>query len=174
MKEKSFSKKQLTETENIFVNFGTKYLLNWTKKELNKYKEEPVVIPIGEYGFLVGKYKVFGLAKNCWKVETLDGNYVNSFVTKKNALLYCLLEVSKKHSLANEILFLDIKLGNLENDILSYNNILIKSKDKLKTNAILHRLIDAKSRYRSYSIFLKKTLNSAKYLNFGNKHYEIN
>ena len=74
----------------------------------------------------------------------------------------------KKYSAANELLLLDIKLGNLENDMYNYKHIISHSKDKFKSNTVLHRLLDAKSQFRTYTMFLKKTLNSAKYMNFGN------
>ena len=168
MKDKSSTKKQYFEAERVFVHYGTKYLINWTQKELVRYREEPVVIPNGNYGFLVGKFKVTGLNKHSWKVEQLDGKHINTFTSKQNALLFCLLEVSKKYSAANELLLLDIKLGNLENDMYNYKHIISDSKDKFKSNTVLHRLLDAKSQFRTYTMFLKKTLNSAKYMNFGN------
>jgi len=70
---------------------------------------------------------------------------------------------------ASELLELDRQLGKLNNDIFFYQNSIKKSKNELKNLIALNRCIDAKLQRQNVLNILKKTLNSAKYLNFGNK-----
>lgn len=153
--------------QKVFVNEGTKYLKNWTLKELKKYRTEPVVIPTGSYGFLVGHFSVTGINKTCWEVAQIDNKLVHNFFDKKTAILYCLYETTKRYDKANELILLDGKIGRLNNSIKHYQRILDRSKDKHRKLAVLNRYVDAKFLLREYSDILKKTLNSAKYLNFG-------
>jgi len=168
MKGKLHTKKEFENAEQVFTNFGTKYLIDWTQQELKKFRTEPVVIPAGNYGFLVGTYKIIGQSNDCWRVEQLDNTWIHSFISKQNAILFCLLEITNKQKMANELLQLDHKLGNLLNDVKIYKHILDKSKDKQKNAIILSRYTDAKAQCKINYEFLKKTLNSAKYLKFGN------
>ena len=169
MKGNSLTKKQFNEAKTVFAEFGTKYLINWTKKELKHYRTQPVVIPHGNHGFFIGSYKVTGITKECWAVEQLDYRHIHDFISKQSAILFCLLKVTNRQQMANELLLIDNKLGNLDNDIAQYQHTLQTSKDKLKLGVVLNRYIDAKLQRRAYLNILKKTLNSAKYLNFGNK-----
>jgi len=169
MKAKSFTKKRLNNKEKKLVNLATSYLIDWTKKELGKYINEPVVIPYGDHGFLIGKFQVKGIAKNCWAVERLDGKVIHNFISKANAVLYCLCEVSNNYNSARELLVLDDKIGRLENDMLQYQRILLNSKDTFKTQLIYNRYIDARYQHRANTDILKKTLKLAKYSKFGNQ-----
>ena len=158
----------LERAQNVFAEVGTKYIKDWTSKELRKFVTEPVVIPVGNYGFLVGPYRIIGIDKNCWSVEQLDNKHIHNFVTKINAILFCLKSMKHIHS-AQEICELDRKLGFLDNDIARYKNILAKNNNQFKTAVTLNRYIEAKEQRRQVLNILKKTLISAKYLNFGNK-----
>ena len=169
MKAKSFSRKILNRKEKHIVNLATNYLLNCTKKELGKYRDEPVVIQVGNHGFLVGNFKIDGKHKDCWVTESLDSSFQHSFISKANAILYCMCEVTKRYDAAKELLDLDSKIGKLENDILQYQHIMAKSKDPIKTKVILNRYFDARYQYKAFNDILKKTLKSAKYSKFGNQ-----
>ena len=149
-----------------FVNFGTQYIKNWTENELKHFIDKPIVIPVGNYGFFVGPFRVKGKSLYCWTVEQQDGKYVHDFVSKASAILYCLKSM-KNIDGANQILELDRQLGRLDNDILFYKNTLAKTKNEFKSTIVLNRYIDAKLQRRSVLNILKKTLISAKYLNFG-------
>ena len=96
--EKSTTGKRtdLIKAHDVFVDFSTKYIKNWTQQELKKYINQPVVIPIGNYGFFVGRYRIQGTAKNCWSVKQLDGKHIHDFVTKSNAILYCVKSMQNK------------------------------------------------------------------------------
>jgi hypothetical protein len=116
---------------------------------------------------LVGSYSVTGIDKTCWAVNQIDGRHIHDFFDKKHAILYCMCEVTNRLKMANELLLLDGKIGRLNNAIMHYQTILNSSTDKHKKLAVLNRYIDAKLVRRKYSDILKKTLNSAKYMNFG-------
>lgn len=155
--------------QDIFADIGTAYLKTWTTKELKKFRNEPVVIPYGNHGFLIGSFKIIGESKNCWKIEQIDGKHLYYFTSKQTAIIYCLCEITKKYKAANELLLIDDKIGKLNNDIIAYQHTLAKCKDKVKIGIVLNRYIEAKIQRRTYQNILKKTLISAKYMNFGNK-----
>lgn len=166
--EKSITgkKSDFITVQETFVNFGTKYLKNWTDKQLKKYITEPVVIPIGNYGFFVGPYYINGISKNCWVVKQSDNKHIHDFVTKTNAILFCLRSMQNSAQ-AEQILNLDRQLGKLDNDMAFYKHTLDNTDNKLKNAIVLNRYIDAKLQRRYVLNILKKTLISAKYLNFG-------
>lgn len=155
--------------QQVFVEFGTKYLKNWTEQELKKFRTEPVVIPTGKYGFFVGPFKITGIKNNCWAVSRINGVHIHDFVSKANAIIYCLQEVKKQFQSSQDLLVLDTKIGRLEDDMIHYQAILSKKQNNFKYGIVLNRYIDAKVKHRSYLDILKKTLKSAKYLNFGNQ-----
>lgn len=159
-------KSDFRRAQKIFVNFSTQYIKNWTSKELKKYVTEPVVIPVGNYGFFVGPYSITGKSTNCWEVQQLDGQHIHNFVTASNAILYCLKSMKNKED-SKDLLELDRKLGNLENDIAFYKFTIKNTKNKLKNSIALNRYIDATLQRRYVLNILRKTLISAKYLNFG-------
>ncbi|CAB4133337.1 hypothetical protein UFOVP257_142 [uncultured Caudovirales phage] len=162
-------KLELELAQNLVADLGIIYLKNWTEKELKSYRTTPVVIPLGTHGFLVGRYKLTGIHQHCWKVEQIDGRIVHNFVSKINAILYCVNTMKGKYSMAQSILDLDCKIGNLELDIIGYEHTLksVGKKDAFKYTIALNRCIDAKLKKRALLEILKKTLNSAKYMNFG-------
>ncbi len=159
-------KSDFIKVQQVFVDFSTNYIKNWTKQELKKYINEPVVIPIGNHGFFVGRYVITGKDKNCWTVEQLDGRHVHDFMSKSHAILYCLNAMCNKKD-HKEILELDRQLGKLDNDIAFYRYTIQNNKNKFKTTIVLNRYMDAVLQRRSVMNILKKTLISAKYLNFG-------
>lgn len=159
-------KSDFQQAQKTFAEFGTKYLKNWTHKEIKKFVTEPVVIPVGNRGFFVGPYTILGKAKNCWQVQQLDGRHIHDFVLKSNAILYCLQSMKNKED-SQDLLELDRKLGNLENDIVFYKFTIQNTKSQLKNSVALNRYIDATMQRRYILNILRKTLISAKYLNFG-------
>lgn len=159
-------KSDFARAQDTFADFSTRYIKNWTDQALKKYVKEPVVIPIGDYGFFVGPYQIKGRAKNCWTVNQSDGKHIHDFVSKSNAILYC-LKVIKNKSDYTDILELDRRLGNLDNDIAFYQFTIKNTKNGFKNTVALNRYIDATLQRRAVLNILKKTLISAKYLNFG-------
>lgn len=155
--------------QNVIADIGTYYLKTWTKKELDKYKTTPVVIPIGNHGFLIGTHKITGIHPTCWLVEQQDGKAVHHFISKINAIVYCVNTVMGRYMPAHSLLELDTKIGRLDMDILRYEHIIGSNKDAFKTTVALNRCINAKIERKALYNILKKTLNTAKYMNFGNK-----
>jgi len=166
--EKSTTKRKFDfqDAQDAFVNFGIQYIKHWTDKQLKTYITKPVVIPIGDYGFLVGPYVITGKSKHCWSTKQQDGRFIHDFVSKTNAIIYCIRAMKNKAD-ANDILELDRQLGKLDNDIVFYQNTLNCSKNQFKNEITLNRYIDAKLQRRNVLNILKKTLISAKYVNFG-------
>ncbi len=159
-------KTEFTQAQETFVDFGTQYIKNWTQQQLKKYINEPVVIPIGNYGFFVGRYLIKGQTKTCWTVSQRDGKHVHDFVTKSNAIMYCLKSMQNKANCV-DILELDRQLGKLDNDIAFYKHTIQYTKNGFKNTVALNRYIDASHQRRAILNILQKTLISAKYYNFG-------
>jgi hypothetical protein len=160
-------KNELIQAQQAFAIVGTKYIKEWTDKQLKNYKNEPVVIPIGNCGFLVGPYRITNIHSTCWRVEQHHGQCIHDFVSKSNAVLYCLKSMTN-YSAATELLELDRQLGKLERDIDFYEHTIKITKNTFKIETALNRCADAKMQRRSVYNILKKTLISAKYLKFGN------
>jgi hypothetical protein len=167
--EKSTIKRKLELTQDIITDLGIHYLKKWTDTELKKYITQPVIIPQGTHGFLLGTYKITGIHSSCWRVELSDNKVIHHFTSKHSAFMYCINVMKNKHSAAQSLLTLDAKLGNLETDIAYYENFLHKGKQKdaFKYTVVLNRCIDAKMKRKALIEILKKTLNTAKYLNIG-------
>lgn len=163
-------KYEFKRAQNTFAEFSFQYVKSWTKKELKKYINQPIVIPYSDYGFFVGPYVINGLNKNCWNVSLNDGQQIGDFVDKSAAIFYCLYNVDGKYKKADEIYTIDSALGRLDNNLLFYEKSMQhaeKNKNKAKHEIMLNRYIDAKFKRKECLILLKKTLISAKYMKFG-------
>jgi hypothetical protein len=160
-------KLNFSQAQELFATISTKYIKEWTDKQLKTYINQPVVIPVGNYGFLVGPYRVQGSHPTCWSVTQQDGRHLHDFVTKSNAILYC-IRAMKNYVNATELLELDRQLGKLDKDIDFYEHTIKTTKNLFKIETARNRCADARMQRRSVYNILKKTLISAKYLKFGN------
>lgn len=167
VKSTTNKKLEFNQAQEIFATVGIKYIKEWTNKQLKLFKNQPVVIPNGNYGFLVGPYRIQGKNNTCWTVEQQDGQHLHDFVSKSNAILYCLIAMKNYYSAA-ELLELDRQLGKLDRDIDFYEYTIKNAKNEFKVETALNRCADARMQRRSVLNILKKTLISAKYLKFGN------
>jgi hypothetical protein len=170
-------KSELDLARDLFTDLGLQYLKHWTQQELAKYRTEPVVIPVGDYRFFIGPYQITGKHQHCWTVTQFDDRQIHDFVDKTTAILYCMYATRRNYTQANNLLDLDYKVGRLDLDIKHYEWTLkasSKRKDMLKYDIVLNRCINAKMQRRELIDILKKTLISAKYLNFRNNRYETN
>ena len=170
-------KSELDLARDLFTDLGLRYLKFWTHQELAKYRTEPVVIPVGDYRFFIGPYQLNGVHQQCWSVTQFDDKHIHDFVDRTTAILYCMYATKRQYTQANHLLELDYKVGRLELDIKHYEWTLkasSKRKDMLKYDIVLNRCIHAKMQRRELIDILKKTLISAKYLNFRNNRYETN
>jgi hypothetical protein len=166
---KSNIKNEFKRAQNTFADVGTTYLKDWTQKQLTQYKNTPVIIPAGDHGFFVGTYHVIGIDKDRWQVEQQDGRYIHEFTSRLAAIVYCVNSIKQQHTEAQKLLDLDAKIGRLEMNIMHYEYTLAQHQDSVKHGVVLNRCIDAKMQRRALINILKKSLNSAKYLNFGNQ-----
>ena len=160
-------KTEFSQAQELFATVSTQYIKEWTDKQLKTYVNEPVVIPVGSYGFLVGPYQIQGKHTSCWTVRQQDGHHLHDFVSKSNAILYC-LKAMKNYAKAAELLELDRQLGKLDKDIDFYQHTIRNAKNEFRVETALNRCADARMQRRSVYNILKKTLISAKYLKFGN------
>jgi hypothetical protein len=167
VKSTTNKKLEFSQAQELFATVSTKYIKEWTDKQLKNYLNEPVVIPVGSYGFLVGTYKIQGKHSTCWRVEQQDGRHLHDFVSKSNAILYC-LKAMKNYATAAELLELDRQLGKLDRDIVFYEHTIKNAKNEFKVETAFNRCADARMQRRSVYNILKKTLISAKYIKFGN------
>lgn len=166
----SGKKSNFKHVQNEFVNLSVTFIKDWTHKELKKFRTQPVVIPVGDYGFFIGPYNVQGISPDCWEVKQFDDTKIGDFINKKAAIIFCVYSTLKKYNKANEILNLDLTLGRIDKNLQYYEKTLKNAKIKrndLKYSIWLNRYIDAKMQRRTYENILKKTINSAKYMNFG-------
>ena len=176
MKKVALSTKEEKVLTDIVLSLGVTYLKQFTKKELNKFKNKPVIIPSGDYRFFVGPYVVNGLQKDCWQV-TLDGRLIHNFLSKINAFLYCVADITNKYKQSRDIIEWDTKLGNLTSDILYYEKhikLATDCGDIDRKEIIVNRYIDARLQQTYAQAKLQKTINSAKYNNFRNMNNETN
>jgi hypothetical protein len=170
-------KSELDLARDLFTDLGLQYLKHWTQQEIAKYRSKPVVIPVGDYRFFVGPYQVAGLHQQCWTVTQFDDKHIHDFVDKVTAILYCMYATRGHYGQAEKLLDIDDKIGKLDLDIKNYESTMklaSKRKDMLKYDIVLNRCINAKMQRRELIDILKKTLISAKYLNFRNNRYETN
>jgi hypothetical protein len=170
-------KSEIDLARQLFTDLGLQYLKHWTQQEIARYRTEPVVIPIGDYRFFVGPYQVVGTHLYCWTVTQFDDKHIHNFVDKITAILYCMYATRGHFGQAEKLLELDNKIGKLDLDIKNYESTMklsSKRHDMLKYDIVLNRCINAKIQRRELINILKKTLISAKYLNFRNNRYETN
>jgi hypothetical protein len=170
-------KSEIDLARQLFTDLGLQYLKHWTQQEIARYRTQPVVIPIGDYRFFVGPYQVLGAHSHCWTVTQFDDRHVHDFIDKITAILYCMYATRGQFGQAEKLLELDNKIGKLDLDIKNYESTMklsSKRHDMLKYDIVLNRCINAKIQRRELINILKKTLISAKYLNFRNNRYETN
>ena len=160
-------KHEFSQAQEIFATVSTQYIKEWTDKQLKTFLNDPVVIPVGSHGFLIGPYRIQGKNSTCWRVEQQDGRMLHDFVTKTNAILYC-IKLMKNYAAAAELLELDRQLGRLDRDIEFYQYTIKNTKNDFRIETALNRCTDARMQRRAVLNILKKTLISAKYLKFGN------
>ena len=176
MKKAKSSTKKEKVLADIALSLGIAYLKRFTTKEINKYKNQPVVIQSGDYRFFIGPFVVEGLGKDCWEV-TLDGKYIHNFLSKLNAMLYCLSCIKDKYQQSRDILSWDNQVGNLTADCQRYEKhikLATQRGDKQRKEILLNRYIEARLQQKDALANLKKTIKSAKYNNFRNINNETN
>mgnify|MGYP000235842570 CR=1 FL=1 len=129
MKKAALSTKNEKELRDIVLNLGVAYIKRFTNNQLNTFRNKPVVIPLGDYRFFVGPYEIKGIHKDCWEV-TRDRQLVHCFLSRLNAILYCLSCIKDLYTQSRNILEYDTKLGNLNSDLQHYTKNIRVAQDR--------------------------------------------
>lgn len=148
----------------------TQFLKAWTDRELQDLvlnQKIPVCLPIGDRGFLIGRYRMYPVGKHTWRVLDNNHEFVHDFSRKLSAVFYCLTTQLNKLNLAREILTADTAVGKLELDqdyyMYSIKNYT-KKQDFFRVDLAKLRYIQAEHELRFANQELEKTINTAKYL----------
>jgi len=148
----------------------TEYLKEWTDRELQDLvlnQKIPVCLPIGDHGFLIGRYRMYPVGKHTWRVLDNNQELVHDFSRKLSAVFYCLTTQLNKLNLARSILTADTAVGKLELDqdyyMYSIKNYA-KKQDFFRVDLAKLRYIQAEHELRFANQELEKTINTAKYL----------
>jgi hypothetical protein len=148
----------------------TEYLKEWTDRELQDLvlnQKIPVCLPIGDRGFLIGRYRMYPVGKHTWRVLDNNQELVHDFSRKLSAVFYCLTTQLNKLNLARSILTADTAVGKLELDqdyyMYSIKNYA-KKQDFFRVDLAKLRYIQAEHELRFANQELEKTINTAKYL----------
>jgi hypothetical protein len=148
----------------------TEYLKAWTDRELQHLVQDekiPVCLPIGDRGFLIGRYQMHSMGKHTWRVLDNNQEFVHDFSRKLSAVFYCLTTQLNKLNLARSILTADTAVGKLELDqdyyMYSIKNYT-KKQDFFRVDLAKLRYIQAEHELVFANQELEKTINTAKYL----------
>lgn len=170
-KPKSYEKLGFSRQQvDLAAEFTTLYLKNWTEQEfknLTLNQKIPVIWPLGNHGFLVGRKRIEKLNEFTWRVLDSNNDCEFDFSRKISAVFYCLTEQINKINLSREILRADWLVGKLELDVKTYTNTMRKNrkrKDYFRADLAELRLINCQFQLDAAIQELKKTLNTAKYL----------
>ena len=161
-----FSRGQIEQAADL----TTRYLKEWTDRELQNLvinEKLPVCLPLGNRGFLIGRYRMYPVGKHTWRVLDNNQEFVHDFSRKLSAVFYCLTTQLNKLNLAREILTADTAVGKLELDqdyyMYSIKNYT-KKQDFFRVDLAKLRYIQAQHQLRFANQELEKTINTAKYL----------
>lgn len=170
-KPKSYEKLGFTKQQvNTAAEVTTKYLKEWTDRELRNLalnKNLPVCLPVGNHGFIIGKFRLEKLRDNCWRVIDLNGETVNDFTSKVSAACYAFAEHLNHLKLSASLLKADILVSKLELDQDHYKHTLktnLKKQNYFKADLAKLRYLDCNAQLELARKELEKTINTAKYL----------
>lgn len=79
------------------------------------------------------------------------------------AISWCIADKYGKHSLAQDLIFLDLEVERRTNEIACYRNTLSRSQDTMKKHVVADRLVQSQVRLKHAQERLDKCLNLAKY-----------
>lgn len=166
--------KLLTVDQNTIksvINMAVSMIGEWTRHELVKLlnekkssKENPIIIPIGKQGYIVGNYAI----KKTHDRYAMMYRYSDKeleFNMLTNAVNYSICQHRRQNQIADKILNLDNQIGNLQNKEKLYQYKTQHCKDIFKRDYFSNRLTQTRSNLVTAKLRLKKTLNQAKYLN---------
>lgn len=143
------------------------YLKRWSKEQIQRLinANQLPLIPIKD-GLQVGRHRVKSYNKE-WRLYNSCADVVNSFTSKKSAVLYSLMHQSHRYKTADEILAKDQKLSKLETDFQHYEYSMRRAaarKDYTSIDVVASRYYDTKIVLDEARNDLEKTLRMNKYL----------
>ena len=169
-KSKPYEKLGFTKNQvNQAADLTTKYLKAWTDRELHNlvYNQNlPVCLPLGDHGFLIGRYKLEKIKDQCWRIS-FNNNTINDFTSKISAACYAIAEQLNHLNLANNLLKADNLVSKLEMDQTYYQHTIrcnIKKGDYFRVDLAKLRYLDCNLQLQLARRELEKTINTAKYL----------
>lgn len=170
-KSKFYEKLGFTQQQvNQAAQVTTQYLKAWTDRELRYLainKNLPVCLPIGNHGFLIGRFKLEKIQDNCWRVLDVNNHIVNDFTSKISAASYAFAEHLNYLVLAKNLLKADVAVSKLEIDQHHYQHTIkasLKKQDYFRADLAKLRYLDCSIQLQTARIELQKTINTAKYL----------
>lgn len=153
------------------VNMAVSMVGQWTRHELVKLlnqkkssKENPIIIPIGKQGYIVGNYAI-KKTHDCYAMMYRYSDKELEFNTLTNAVNYSICQHRRQNQIADQILNLDNQIGNLQNKEKLYQYKVQHCKDIFKRDYFSNRLTQIRSNLATAKLRLEKTLNQAKYTN---------
>ncbi len=170
-KPKFYEKLGFTQQQvNHAAAVTTQFLKEWTDRELRYLalnKKLPVCLPIGDHGFLIGKFRLEKIQDNCWRVKNNNDVAVSDFTSKISAVCYAFAEHLNHTTLARNLLKVDNLVSKLEMDQQYYQHTIrtnLKKQDYFRADLAKLRYLDCNFQLQTARRELEKTINTAKYL----------
>lgn len=154
-------------TKNESTQFELEKIQRFTEQELLRLEQSelPWCYQIGK-DILVGANKVEHINDRCWRVwEKNQPGF--DFLSRKDAIYYCIALHKKNHKLAEEIKNNDILLNNLEFEATLYRRRYKKAnqlRDSWATEYYSNKYTETMHKIDRAKRELKKNLNLAKYI----------
>lgn len=158
--------------KEVTIDLVAVYLKRWTQKELKQYIKQPVVIPINNYGFLIGHYKIQQVAGDIWRVSYHDGEIVKDFNNRLASIYYCLCDIKKYYNMSRDISNYDTMLGRVQSNIAHAQTSLTrahKKKNYFKVDVLNNTIIEYQLQFEVAKSLLEKSLKLAKYYKIWDK-----
>lgn len=167
-KSNTIDKKVIDQAINDAVNSVKRF----TKKELYKLiqntnsSRRPLIIPVGELGFIVGDYAVKEY-KSLWYVTyiyNIEKDIV--FSSRHVAVIYALCQTKKQYNQAQAILTYDNDVVRLQQEINLFTERTrnaLRQKNLVKHGICISRLTELQHLIKHKQALLTKSLKMAKY-----------
>lgn len=159
--DKKLVKKAVDNAVNQVKTFTKKELLQLIKS--SKKREVPLIIPVGNLGFIVGDYAIKSHRSYWYLVFMYNIDKELIFSNKQSAIFYAICSTKKNYNLANSILVYDNEVSRLQQEITTYQ-LRSKKQKANKTAAIaLSKVVELQRLLSNKQKLLTKTLKMAKY-----------
>lgn len=151
---------------------AVKHIKNWTKLELKNIlaqqrfsKDNILIIPIGQSGFLIGNYALRHVDKE-WHMIYRYNDIELVFYNRNAAMFYAICQQTNRINLADQILNYDQQVNRLDIES-NYFRIRIKRSERKKDPQLKYlyasRYQESILKLQHAKFLLEKTLDLAKY-----------